>query len=266
MIRTIALSGALVFALSGAAFAQTDDLTAATTVDAATPATGSQAWAARGAVMALRGAYRAIADAQELGASPYLDAAKTHYRGALARYAKADPGAASEAMAAAALARAAVAEHPAPVPRDIPAPPEMTAMEPAAGTRMPMAGGMHRAGMMGGRPGMAMRGGPWMHRGHGGGRFDATRVAADAKLAGTAEAKDLAQKALDADVARSKAAFAGNTDEAMRDGRLAGALAMAVRSLAYAEHPRTYQRRSGTPGAGWSHRDTGGVVGGTGNS
>jgi hypothetical protein len=144
-------------------------------------------------------------------------------------------------MAAAALARAAAAEHPAPVAPDIPAPPEMTAMT----------GDDARGPAMGGPQGMPMRGG-WMRRGHGGNRFDASAVANDAKLAGTAEAKDLAQKALDADLARSKAAFGGNADEAMREGRLAGDLALAVRSLARAEHPMTRERRgprTGTVGA-----------------
>jgi hypothetical protein len=262
MIRTIVLSGALVFSLTGAAFAQTDTMTAAP-IDAATGTAGSgtAAWTARRAVMALRGAYRAIGEAQVLGASPYLDAAKAHYRGALARYAKNDPGAAAEAQAAASLARAAAAEHPAPAPRDLPAPPVAGAAMGRSGFGAMSPGGF-------GRPGMAMRGGPWMHGRRGGAnRFDPTRVAADAKLAGTAEAKDLAQKALDADLARSKAAFAGNADEAQRDGRLAGALASAVRSLAYAEHPPTHQRREHTPGSGWSHQTPGGgIVGGAGNT
>ena len=112
MIRTLALSGAIALSLCGIASAQSDDAVAAT---------GHAGWAARGAVFALHGAYRAIAEAEVLGASPYLDAAKTHYRGALARYEKQDAGAASEAMAASALARAAITEHPAPAPRDVPA-------------------------------------------------------------------------------------------------------------------------------------------------
>ena len=73
------------------------------------------------------------------------------------------------------------------------------------------------------------------------GKFDATRLAADAKLANTAEARDLAQKAVDADVARTHADFSGNRDEATRQGRIANSLAMAVRSLALADHPRSFR-------------------------
>lgn len=189
-------------------------------------------------------AYRSIAEAEARGASTFLEAAKTHYRNALARLQRQDQGAASEAMAAAALARAAVAERPVPAPRDIPSPPAIAAGGP------PM---MPPPGAMSGRPGPPggpqMRGGPGgMRRGPGGpggpgGRFDAVKVAADAKLANTAEARDLAQKALDADIARTRAAFGGNIDEAMRQGRIAGSLAMAVRSLALADHPRTVPNR-----------------------
>jgi hypothetical protein len=80
-------------------------------------------------------------------------------------------------------------------------------------------------------------------------RFDATRLAADAKLAGTAEARELAQNALDADVARTHADFSGNQEEAMRQGRIASSLAMAVRSLALADHPRTFQGPRRQPAA-----------------
>jgi hypothetical protein len=245
MLRQIATLSVITLALSGIAMAQT-----------APPA--RTAFADRAASFALRGAYHSIADAEARGASTYLDAAKTHYRDAIARLARHDAGAASEAMAAAALARAAVAEHPVPAPRDIPAPPELAAGGPPMMPH-PM---MHRPDVamnggdggpqmgMGGAPmrGPQMQGpqmqGPQMrgHRGpHGiSGRFDAARLAADAKLAGTAEARDLAQKAVDADTARTHAAFSGNQDEAMRQGRIASALAMAVRSLALADHPRTF--------------------------
>jgi hypothetical protein len=257
MIRTLALTGALALTLGGTAFAQSDAVSATAPADATAAASDRQAWAVRGAVFALRGAYRAIAEAQVLGASPYLDAAKAHYRSALERYGKQDAGAASEAMAAGALARAAMTEHPAPAPRDVPAPPEMTAPAPSvgdgerAGDRMiggppggpprgPMPGGM-RPPMPGGPP----PGGPGER-----GPFDAMRLAADAKLAGTPEAQNLAQKALDADVARTKAEFGGNMDEAMRQGRLASELALAVRSLARAEHPPTERRRMRGTSAG----------------
>jgi hypothetical protein len=108
-----------------------------------------------------------------------------------------------------------------------------------------------------GAPGAQTHGGPQMmhrsggmhHRRHGmSGTFDATRLAADAKLANTPEARDLAQKALDADIARTHAAFSGNNDEAMRDGHVASDLAMAVRSLALADHPPAFQRRPMMPG------------------
>jgi hypothetical protein len=246
MLRLISLSSALVLGLSATVLAQT----APAAAPAAVPSAARAGFAERGAAFALRGAYHAIADAEARGASQYLEAAKNHYRGALARLARHDAGAASEAMAAAALARAAVAEHPVPAPRDIPAPPPIAAGGPSpmmmprppvameGRGNMPMQGGMQR-----------MQGGPPMNRGHGrSGRFDPTRLAADAKLANTTEARDLAQKALDADIARTHAAFSGNADEAMRQGRLASDLAMAVRSLALADHPPAFPRRPMAPG------------------
>jgi hypothetical protein len=118
---------------------------------------------------------------------------------------------------------------------------------------MQMAMGVARGAQMQGGPQMMQRSG--MRHGHGmRGRFDATRLAADAKLANTSEARDLAQKALDADIARTHAAFSGNNAEAQRQGRIAGALAMAVRSLALADHPRSFGRRPMAPGAGSRQR------------
>jgi hypothetical protein len=175
-----------------------------------------------------------------------LDAAKTHYRNAIARFARNDRGAASEALAAAALARAALAERPVPVPRDIPTPPPVAVadgMQPGA-----VADGMQP--MLPRPPGPELRGGPGSPRG----RFDANRLAADAKLANTSEARDLAQKALDADIARTRADFSGSEDEAMRQGRLAGALAMAVRSLALADHPPAFMPRPMRPPQGPGQR------------
>jgi hypothetical protein len=253
MLRLIATSSVLVLALSGTVVAQT-----APAAPAGPSSAARAAFAERAATFALRGAYRTIADAEARGASTYLDAAKRHYRDALARLQRHDAGAASEAMAAGALARAAVAEHPAPVPRDIPAPPALI----AGGAPDAM---MHRAPVAmgaGGGPatGGAQQRGPSMQRGRMqagrmqyrrggmGEHFDAARLAADVKLANTAETRDLAQKAIDADVARTKAEFGGNRDEAMRQGRLANNLAMAVRSLALADHPRTFIRRPMTPG------------------
>jgi hypothetical protein len=152
----------------------------------------------RGAAFALGGADRAIALAVERGASPYLDAARAHYRNALARYRRQDPGAAGEAMAALALARAAAADHPLAAPRDRPP-------APAAG-----------ASDLG---------------------FDAQRLADDVKAAGTPEAADLGQKAVVAGGASARAAAHGDRNEAMRQSRLAISLAMAVRSLAFAADP-----------------------------
>lgn len=266
MIRTIAMSSVLLLALPGAAFAQSDPAIATAPAGTAAPSR-AQAWAGRAAVMALRGAYRAIADAEAMGASSYLDAAKTHYRGALARYARHDAGAAAEAMAATALAHAAAVEHPMPAPRDIPAPPEMTAMSHPAGDDVAIAGGMPGARPMMGH-GSPMRGHGRGHGGFGmGGRFDATQLAKDASLANTAEAKDLAQKAVDADLARTRAAFSGNLTESMRQGRLANDLAMAVRSLARADHPPARPQRSPGARGGWTHQSSGdGIVGGAGSS
>jgi len=64
-------------------------------------------------------------------------------------------------------------------------------------------------------------------------------------------------------VARTRAAFGGNVDEALRQGRLASALAGAVRSLALADHPPV---RGTGPRAGRMHRGPAGIVGGAANS
>jgi hypothetical protein len=252
MLRQIATLSVLTLALSGTALAQTGPAASTTA-----PSAARQAFADRAASFALRGAYHAIADAEVRGASTYLDAAKTHYRDAIARLARHDAGAASEAMAAAALARASMAEHSMPAPRDIPAPPALAAGGPPMMPHPMMPRGP--VAMNGGSGGPQMQRGSQMHgsqqRGHRGmhggmmGRFDATRLAADAKLANTAEARDLAQKALDADTARTHADFSGNRDEAMRQGRIASALAMAVRSLALADHPRTFSGPHRRPAA-----------------
>lgn len=207
----------------------------------------------RFAAFALRGAYRAIAEAQAIGATGYLEAAKNHYRAALARFARNDPGAASEAMAAAALARASAAEHPPAAPRDIPTPPAVSFAGGDGPMRPP--GPAVRGGPPGGPGGMAGRrptyGGFPMR-----GRFDANALANDMNIANTAEAKQLAQKAVEADVARTRAEFAGNAEEAMREGRLAGDLAMAVRALARADHPDAFPRRGRSPGPGRPQRGT----------
>lgn len=205
MLRPLTLLGVFSLALTGVASAQAGP-------PGPPPGRPNGAhFAERGAAFTLRAAYRDISEAELHGASPYLDAAKAHYRDAVSRAQSNDRSAASEAMAASALARASIAERPLPAPRDIPSPP------PLQGTP-PMHGAPPR--------------GPMMHE-----RFDAAAVAADAKRAGTNEARDLAQKAVDANVAATHAGFSGNVPEAMRQQRVADALAAAVRSLADAVHP-----------------------------
>jgi hypothetical protein len=77
---------------------------------------------------------------------------------------------------------------------------------------------------------------------------------------------------MDADAARSRALFAGNREDAMRQGRLAMDLSLAVRMLASADHPEAFPRpmrrpmdgRPGMrpPGAPGAARGTGmGTVG-----
>jgi hypothetical protein len=189
--------------------------------------------AATGTAYTLRGAYRAIGHAEASGGGgPYLDAAKAHYRDALARNGRSDTrGAMAEARAASSLARASMALVAAPVPHDIPAPPAA----PAGGGMMGAAdrpeGGPMGEGPGGpaGRPdGWGGRGGMREHRG-GDGIEDLGKLAA---LANTDEAKRFANDALNANMASERAAFAGNREEAMRQHRLAGALAGAVRALA----------------------------------
>lgn len=223
------------------------------------------------AAFPLRMAYRTIGMAEARGAGGrYLDAARTHYRSALARFERSDQrAAASEAMAAGALARAAIDERPPVTPRDLPTPPPLpTPGAGAPGRRFIMrapagapggASGPQIAGAapIPGRPGAGPGPGGRMHfaprfrgRGHGfgrgrrrgHGRFDPAALARYAKLENTAEANDLARSALDADIARERALFAGNRDEATRQGRLARDLAAAVRALAMADHPPQFPR------------------------
>jgi hypothetical protein len=194
---------------------------------------------AMGTAFALRGAYDAIGHAEAGGGSgPYLDAAKAHYRDALARNGRADTrGAMAEARAASSLARASLALVAPPVPHDVPAPPA----PPAGGGMMgsadrpegpPMDGGpgpmMDGRGGPGG-PGWGERGGHGGMREHGDGIADLAKLAS---LANTDEAKRFANDALNANMASERAAFAGNREEAMRQRRLAGDLAGAVRALA----------------------------------
>jgi hypothetical protein len=69
-------------------------------------------------------------------------------------------------------------------------------------------------------------------RGHHGGGEGIENLAKLAALANTDEAKRFANDALSANMASERAAFAGNREEAMRQRRLAGALAQAVHALA----------------------------------
>jgi hypothetical protein len=182
-----------------------------------------------GAAIPLRLAYRAIGAAEVRGAGGrYLDAARTHYRSALARFGRSDSaGAAREAGAAAALARAAVDERPLPTPRDLPAPPPLPTT-PNAAPDGPRAGGPGGPGMRGG---FAMRG-----------RFDPEALARYATLENTPEANEFAKNALEANLAHERALFAGNREEGLRLRRIAADLSLAVRMLASADHPEAFPR------------------------
>lgn len=184
---------------------------------------------------ALQLAYRVIGDAEARGANgKYLDAARSHYKSAIARMGRNETlPAAAEALAAAALARASVLEKAAPLPRDIPTPPAVS-QTPNTGRPAP--------GRPGPGPGMMMHRPP---------AFNAARLADLAKTAATPEASDLAKAALDADLAGERAAFAGNREDGTRQHRLAMDLAVAVGAIAHAEHPDAFQsqhRRMWGPG------------------
>src|SRR5665213_1449295 len=185
---------------------------------------------AQGAAFSLNGAYREIGRAEQAGATGHLvEAARTHYRGAMARYGKNDgAGAAAEARLATDLARAALDERPRPAPpppRDLPAPPALPAMP-----SMPMAGGgpemmmrtIHIDGFGGSGPSRGFN----MSFSHGG--FDAMRLAEAMKIESGSEAKQLAQAAVDANAAAQRAALAGNVAEVERQTRLSGDLMSAL--------------------------------------
>jgi hypothetical protein len=205
--------------------------------------------AALDSAYALGGAYHAIGRAEQAGATGrYLDSARTHYRSALDRHGRNDDrGASAEARLASSLARVAVDERPANAPngpRDIPAPPTP---RPVQGRMpgMPGPGGMWR-GMpgMGGMPGMdgmpfgdgmMMRARHARFGMHGG--FDAAHLAELLKVETGAEARQLAQSAVDANGAAQRAALAGNTAEAARQTRIGDDLMAAVHDLAMLNHP-----------------------------
>ena len=205
------------------------------------------------AVFPLNAAYHEIGRAEQAGATGHLlEAARTHYRGAMARYGKNDSaGAAAEARLAVDLARAALDERPAPTaptPRDLPAPPAMPSMpgppgdgHPPMGMGMGMGMGMHEmrifhAEVPGDAGGVRFQ----MRRG-----FDATRLAEELKLETGPEARQLAQNAVDANAAAQRAALAGNVAEAARQSRLSEDLMAAVSALVALNHPEL--RRSAAP-------------------
>lgn len=199
------------------------------------------------AALPLNAAYHEIGRAEQAGATGHLiDAARSHYRGAMTRYGKNDSaGAAAEARLALDLARAALDERPAPVmpvPRDLPAPPPMPTMRGPAGAG-PGPGPEPGPGMM---PQIRLRvfeaegpGGFGMRRSHG---FDAMRLAEEMKLETGAEAKQLAQSAVDANAAAQRAALAGNVAEAARQTRLSEDLMAAVSALVALNHPELHRQ------------------------
>lgn len=207
----------------------------------------------------LGGAYREIGRAEQVGATGhYIDAARSHYRSAIARHDRNDDaGASAEARLASDLARVAIDERPANAPtgpRDVPAPPTP---RPGNGRTIvidgaPMPGGIAR--VPGDGPAALEHGamlrvmdGVGFH--FGGRGFDVTHLAEVLKVETGAEARQLAQNAVDANAAAQKAALAGNVAEASRQARIANDLATAVQDLAALNHPEmrrpTFQMRVG---------------------
>jgi hypothetical protein len=208
-------------------------------------------------------AYRTLGIAEAFGASGhYLDAARDHYRSALARLGRNDEaGAGAEARLAADLARVALAEHPMPAPHDLPSPPppatppHAMAMGPAPGG--PQAGGWggHRGGQGGGQHQGGHRGGFGRHG------VSLAEIGMLLKVENTPEAHALADAAFAADQAAAKAAFAGDLRQSARQHRIAGALGAAVRDLAQLDHPELRHRPGFGPGV---HRGGPGGPGGPG--
>lgn len=238
-IGTFVVIAVVVLAGSSAAVAQT-------------PAPGNAQMLPRrvmDSAFALGAAYREIGRAEQASATGhYIDAARTHYRSAIDRHARNDDaGAAAEARLASDLARVALDERPAVAqtgPKDVPAPPT-----PRPGTgRMPDGGPMMIDGMRPGMPGMPGMDGPGgrtpmirISRGDGfriGHRgVDAAALAEILKVETSAEARQLAQNAVDANASAQKAALAGNVAEAARQTRIADDLVAAVHDLAALNHP-----------------------------
>lgn len=196
---------------------------------------------------ALRMAYGAIGRAENSGATGhYIDAARTHYRSAIARHDRNDDrGASQEARLASDLARVAVDERPANAqtgPKDVPAPPTPRPSQNAGRDGATIPGGWRRMpGAEGGPPGfggMRVRVMDGPRFGMRGGRgFDATRLAEILKVETGPEARQLAQNAVDANAAAQRAALGGNVGEAARQTRISGDLAAAVHDLAALNHP-----------------------------
>jgi hypothetical protein len=195
----------------------------------------------------LGAAYREIGRAEQVGATGrYIDSARSHYRSAIARHDRNDDaGASAEARLASDLARVAIDERPANTPtgpRDIPAPPTP---RPGNGRSVvidgvPFGDGMWR-GMPGDGPmafdrgGLRIMDGAGIRIGHRG--VDAAHLAELLKVETSAEARQLAQSAVDANAAAQRAALAGNVTEAARQTRIANDLATAVQDLAAMNHP-----------------------------
>ena len=206
--------------------------------------------------MPLMMAYRTLGIAEAFGASGhYLDVARDHYRSALARLGRNDvAGAGAEARLAADLARVALADHPFPTPRDLPAPPSAAPRAPqvAADGPHPMVApdGPH-GGWGGGRGG---------HRGRRRGDMRGVSLAEVGRLLkveNTPEAHALADAAFAAEQSAQKAEFSGDVRTAMRQHHVAGALGAAVRDLALLDHPEL--RRP--PAFGRMHRGPAGPGG-----
>jgi len=205
------------------------------------------------AAFPLNFAYQMIGTAEQAGGTGrYLDAAKTHYRAAIDRYGRKDnAGASGEARIALDLARAALDERAKPMqppaPKDIPAPPT----PPAGNYKRVVIGGAPMLGAPGG-PALAL-GGAGVHEFHvagpvgavmlgntafgGPGGSDATALAEVLKVETGAEARSLAQAAVDANAAAQRAALAGNVEEAARQSRISRDLVDAVRDIAMLNHP-----------------------------
>jgi hypothetical protein len=236
-VKSFLLAAAMVAVVGSAAFAQT----AAAPVAPAGPAMAPRV---PDSAFALNMAYRDIGRAELAGATGhYVDAAKTHYRSAIDRRGRNDDaGASAEARIASDLARVALDERPPAErsgPKDIPAPP--TPRPVAGGTareQRVMMNGVSMPRVMGfDMPQMLTLGGPEVFMSMHGGSYSATGLAEILKVETGAEARQLAERAVDANAAAQKAALAGNVGEAARQTRLSNDLSAAVHDIAALNHP-----------------------------